>query len=250
MRRGVTKMSPTISNRAKKALEGLDQTLLSFARDRNPEWLVGQFLDGEGRSSEQCGIYGMGSWIALTERESLRHVQQVDDLRGRCKDTLKQWAADSGKDSEPEKKNISYLHLIVPKICYAYLGLITYRDDAANELLTRIVASQHSSNGWNFVANAAGESPVVTALVVRTFGLHEGFKDQLSRALVYLDRTWKDLQTPYLRLYVLNTIWQFGGNDKRKEIEKDIKETIFRLMNQAFYNPTRFPNPINIDYND
>jgi hypothetical protein len=208
-------VADNIAGQAKTALDNLDSRLKNYANARPLFKFVGQFLDEEGCASDQHGVYGMGAWVALVEdSDSIRHLPPVKKITDACKGELKRLVGE------------------------------------ANELSTWIGAAQRPDGSWGYLTNSKIGCPEITSIVIRTFATHPPLKDKIRASLEYLRGTYEKIDNLFLRLYALNTLLKYDGNGRSAEYPKTIKKVIRVLLNQAFFNPTHFPNPINLDFND
>jgi hypothetical protein len=119
-----------------------------------------------------------------------------------------------------------------------------------NLLLSWIGAAQQHDGSWGYLATSSQGCPEVTALVVRNFSSARTLADQIRDAITYLRGALAGISNPYVKLYVLNTIAIHSNGSALSEDLRKIKATVATLLNQAFFNPTQFPNPINFDFND
>ena len=242
-------MSNTFAEQARTALENLDTTLKSYAAARPQYKFVGQFLDEEGWTSDQHGVYGMGAWIALAEdSEAIRHLPAVRKITDACKIELKR-LVNEAQGSTADAKAVG-LRIVIPKICYAYIGLVSEYPTEANELSSWIAASQRPDGSWGYLTSSKTGCPEITSLVVRTFGNHPSLKEKIKTALEFLRGKYSGIDNLFLRLFTLNSLIIHDDPLRLSDYRKTTKKVIRTLLNQAFFNPTRFPNPINLDFND
>jgi hypothetical protein len=211
-------------------------------------------LDEEGcAAAEQHGIYGMGAWIALTvdrEDDSIRYLPGIKEMCDSCREELTRLVRKAQGNSEDDKARA--LRIVVPKICYCYIGLVPYPDSTAetDELWRWIASSQRPDGSWGYLTESKSGCPEVTSLVVRTFEKQPALAQNIKEAVVYLRGKYSSVDNLFLRLYTLNTLLRFDNQLNSPDYRKIIKKVIRKLLNQAFFNPTRFPNPINLDFND
>jgi hypothetical protein len=245
-------LANTIAEQARIAVQNLQTTLKSYAAGRPPHRFVGQFLDDEGRSSGQYGVYGMGSWVALAEDEksAIRNEPEVRALTLDCKQELRRLVDDASTCGHEPKA--SDLRVVIPKMCYAYLGLSRFLDcqTSANQLSGWVAAAQKHDGSWGYLTTSAAGCPEVTALVVRIFGAEQTLAGHLEKAIVYLRGVNASIPNLFLQLYVLNTLVLHSNGSASRDDRRTIKTTVAELLNQAFFNPSQFPNPINFDFND
>ncbi len=244
-------MGKTVAEQTRDAQENLQKRLKAYAEGRPPQRCVGQFLDDEARSEEQYGVYGMGSWVALSEDEksAIRNLSPVQTLTNQCRDELRRLvqAADAGS----AEQKAAVLQRVIPKMCYAYLGLSRFHDcqPEANLLAGWIATAQRAGGAWGYLTSSPDGCPEMTAYVIRHFAREQTLSDRIRNAIQYLRAAYPSIGNPFLRLYALNTLLLHdveGGSAKKPAV----KETVAKLLNQAFFNPTQFPNPINLDFND
>ncbi len=248
-------MSDIFQRQAKDALINLQDCLKWYAKNRNNKF-VGQFLDEEGCKNQQCGIYGMSIWLVLTSE--ITNDQYITNIRKQCKEKLREIVNQTRIITAPNTivpDNDNYeMKYIIPKICYAFEAL-NQLDDAKAEagiLQQYIQEAQHGEGSWGFLTNSNEGNTVITALVLRAFKLEPSCRKNLENGLDYIKKHFDDTKNLYERLFVLNTIHLLDNIETSKNIdtEKNIKNNIKSLYKEVYYNPTKFANPLNIDYND
>lgn len=250
-------MGDTLQQQAKDALVKLQDCLKWYSKNRHSNTYVGQFLDEEGCKNEQAGIYGMSIWLVLTN--DIRTDSDILIIRNQCKEKLKE-IVNKAKAKLSRSANIQptsdeyEIRYIVPKICYAFEAL-NQLDDAKTEagtLQKYISDAQKDDGSWGFLIGSNEGSSVITSLVLRSFKAEPSFIVNLKNGLDYIKTNFNNIGNLYERLFVLNTIQMLDKieTNRKVDVEKYIKITIRDLYKEVYYNPTKFANPINIDYND
>ncbi len=194
----------------------------------------------------------MGAWIALTDTETLRNDQNIKAIRDNCRDKLIDLVRASTSNTQTNSGSV--LLTVVPKICMAFDGLnrFTIAQPEATTLIEKIRAGQRHDGGWGPLISSNSSTPEMTAIVLRTFGSKQCMPTEIDNGLKYLDNVFLGISNPYIALYVLNTIKHHRhlAGQITREYDDVIRAQVKKVLHRAFYNPTQFPNPINIDFND
>ncbi len=233
-------MSRFLHDEAVTAIQQIDTCLENYAAGRKAALCVGQFVDADGRDSEHAGVYGTSAWLLLTG--NLKSHAQVGRLRDECATLLRAAARGASQNA----KFNSDLERMVLKIAYAFAALSGLSDSQAEAslLLERLFKSQNK--GWGFAVDAA-PVPMSTAITVRLILESPAARDAVSKAVAFLRSALSGVSNPYNRLFVLTTIARAEPNTvKRSEPAVAVRELYVRVAEQ----PTRFPNPTIIDYQD
>lgn len=193
----------------------------------------------------------MGSWIALADDEAspIRDEPDVRRVTNECREELRKLVRSASAGENVDKA--PQLRSVIPKMCSAYLGLSKFADcqAEANLLAQWIGKAQQPDGSWGFLADASLGLLETTALVVRYFAREQTLSQQLRRGVAYLQKAYGSPSNSFLRLYALNTLLLHDPENTSKH-KVAVKKEIAKLLNQAFFNPTQFPNPINLDFND
>jgi hypothetical protein len=242
-------LTKSVSGLTQVALQNLFATLKTYATGRAVGARVGQFLDEEGRNQGQHGIYGMGSWIALADDDSssIRNEPAVRRITDECQEELRRLV----RQAKAGEKEAAPLRSVIPKMCYAHMGLEKFPDcqPEANFLSEWISQAQKPDGSWGYIVASSSGFPEITALVVRCFAREQTLSQEIHRAVEYLQKSYSSSNNPFLRLYALNTLLLHDPQNARA-YKSAVKKGVAKLLNQAFFNPTQFPNPINLDFND
>jgi hypothetical protein len=241
-----------LAERAAAAIKGIDTAFIRYAAARKTVG-VGQFLDQEGCESPQIGIYGMSIWLLLTS--AVANDANVKRLREECAQLLADAtlgiAPDNNLGDEAIKRALKHtdeLKSIVPKMAYACAALFTVpaRHAAATTLLDRLTTAQRNG-GWGFTTTATKPNVMPTALVARLLRGVSGREAILDHAVTYLRSELGAVSNPYAKLFVLNAI----KHAKEDAVQaREIAAAISDLYVQVAKQPTKFPNPTIVDYQD
>ena len=216
--------------------------------DRNSIKYVGQFIDREGISSKQNGVYGMSAWLTLTEPNSTA----VGALRTACLDGLAQWIKQTEPDDIANHPTLEAYELRTTEDLFR----ISRNDGRPKRTVcTRFIGIHPECRlrGRSFLGaltNSNQGEAWMSALVVRTFRSDPDFASLLPKALTYLYRQFTSPPNPCLRLYVLNTIYIADphcnrlSNVKPKRLRRLIRKQIRALLQAIRRDPLSLANPI------
>lgn len=253
------------SNGLQAATRYFNDALLKYGRNRQeacdrsaasghgPVLHVGQFIDREGVSSHQRGIYGMSAWLALTQTT----ISETDQLRASCRDALKKWieaSQDEQEVADHPDDNPYELRFVVPKICYAYRAMMAVGCEDVGRILLGYIQQASRDGAWGHLTTSEESDACMTALVVRTFGGLEKFAaSSFPQSLRFLQRHYDESKNPCVRLYVLNTLQL---SDPNSQLLPDvnptelIKQQIRELYADIQNNPLSVSNPVTVHFSD
>jgi hypothetical protein len=231
---------------------------------------VGQFLDKEGAKDDQLGIYGISIFLTITKDS---YDTRISGLRTQCVTKIKYWIAladkyeltkintDANDKSQTDKANSYELRNVIPKMCYTYEACYYQNLKTEASILERhLLDAQNSDGSFGFLTtdkNQSEKSSILsTALVARLYFSHNTTNAKINDVLNYLKQNVIKMNNTFEQLYVLNSIQIILNQDSRlvkngftKNYES-IQKTLKKLLTEVALNPSSFPNPINIDYND
>jgi hypothetical protein len=261
-----------LQNISTNGADRITAACIDYAKTRKAESheCVGQFLDREGARDNQFGIYGSSIFLTITKDS---HDSRIADLRAQCSNKLKHWIElsnkydllkrnhDANDKSQNDNANSYELKNVISKICYAYEAC--HYQSLKNEtsiLESHLLNAQHSDGSFGFLCTDInrGEkaSMLSTALVLRLFFSHNTANSKINDALSYLKQNVIKVNNIFEQLYILNSIQiilnkdsQFLKNGFAKNHD-EIRKTLKKLLTEVALNPTSFPNPINVDFND
>jgi len=235
-------MAQHLRETAGLAVVGIDRALKEYARSRTVSG-VGQFLDDEGCTSMQFGLYGMSIWLLFTR--AARHDVEVARVQADCLQLLAA-AVDGGPLALP--KHVEELKAVVPKMAYACAALYTSPSahGQATALLQRLKTAT-KKGGWGFSTTGDKPNVMATALVIRLLRGVSGNSFVLEDAVSYLRSELGGIQNPYAKLYVLTSLKRV---DEAKVTSSELSAAIAELYLQVAKQPTKFPNPTIVDYQE
>ncbi|MEO1053380.1 MAG: hypothetical protein AAFX87_22290 [Bacteroidota bacterium] len=243
-------MNDILQSRAQLCKNSLDSCLQNYATNRDPNQLVGQFLDQEGQDSPQYGIFGICIWMMLTHDSE---ITPISSLSNNCKSYLKEIVFDEQGD-----RNAIELKRVTLKITYGLEALGQHVDATQefSELRDRLEKAQRPDGGWGFFIDSTEGHHIPTAMAIRGLRNQMNLAKRLIGGIKYLKEKVSSIENYYEKLFILNSMQiAIESNNKLKkelniDVPKLIKRTIKALIKSVGLNPAQFANPLIVDYND
>jgi hypothetical protein len=235
-------MAEHIQALAGTALSDLSEALQNYAGERLPDNHVGQFLDDDGRTNTQHGIYGMSAWLFMTSQPQFARIQSIAALSHQCRSKLQTWIAEATEQTPEEllgnsASELYELRFVIPKTASAFEALSL--DEAAvlevRVLQQWLTSSQRPDGSWPFVNNHTKGHPLATTWVGRSLRRSQTFSG-LQRAEDFLLSNLPPGTRPCERLFVLNALGSSKSPETRRWARHHIKNSardLFSLLHPS-----------------
>jgi hypothetical protein len=280
------RISPVIL-KAEAAISQILEVLKVYSKYRYSEQhsslpkYVGQFIDTEGAKDAQFGIYGTSMFLVMSAHSDSEHFLS---LKRQCKEILKKYVVasdynleirdlsgvpgyfkkESGEIVSAEeswlnsKSEVYEMKFVTSKACYALQALLLYPDCVTeSEIMENAILKSQKEGGWGYLLQDSYCSNIAsTSLVLRSLKPRSRNKQAINEALQFIINNYSKEPNLFIQLYALNGVTAVlkSNADFQREFQFDYSGGLRKVIKQLYYavknNPTKFANPINIDFGD